>query len=106
MALAAIKVTIGQSLGGGQYNASIGAGTVPDFATVTADVATLVADGATPTQGHVNTLNTDYTALAAATSADVVLIFDAAVVTNQNQLKAALQKILLAAASGIGGLTP
>jgi len=35
-------------------------GDFPSTATVAADVATLVADGVTPTQGHVNTLNTDW----------------------------------------------
>lgn len=35
-------------------------GDFPSTATVAADVATLVADGASPTQGHVNTLNTDW----------------------------------------------
>lgn len=44
-------------------------GTAAAQATVTADIATLVADGATPTQAHVNTLNTDYTAFLATLTA-------------------------------------
>jgi hypothetical protein len=35
-------------------------GALPSTATVAANIATLVADGATPTQAHVNTLNTNW----------------------------------------------
>lgn len=37
-----------------------GATTLPVSTTVAANIATLVADGASPTQGHVNTLNTNW----------------------------------------------
>lgn len=42
--------------------ASVGglASVIARLATVSTDVATLVADGASPTQAHVNTLNTDF----------------------------------------------
>jgi len=36
-----------------------------DYTAVAADIATLVADGATPTQAHVTTLNTDWGTLKA-----------------------------------------
>ena len=60
---------------------------------VSTDVATLVADGATPTQAHVNTLNTDFTAFQAAATGSVVATIDKSAVTNLNQLKAALDRI-------------
>lgn len=132
MALAAINITIGQSLGDGAYSSVIKGASVPnisavttdattvatDLAAVVADDATLVADGATPTQahvttldGHVTTLNTDYTALntaitalAAAIVGDVSIIWNGATVTHRNQLRAALRKALEAAAAGYGGL--
>ena len=77
-----------------------------DQATVDADVATLVADGATPTQAHVNTLNTDWTALAAdiagtyPASSDVVVSIDAANVVSIAQLRAALDRVVEIAAGG------
>ncbi len=39
---------------------SYGTTTLPDYTSVAADIAVLVADGASPTQGHVNTLNSDW----------------------------------------------
>lgn len=78
---------------------------------VDTDVATLVADGAAPTQAHVNTLNTDWTALKAGTGAiptneDVVLSFDASVITTRTKLRNAVQALLLAVEGGVGGLSP
>lgn len=115
MALAAVNVTIGQSLGGGAYSSSVKGGSIPVFAATTsvaADVATLVADGASPTQAHVNTLNTDwgtfstaYTALNAAINGDVTVIWNGAVITSRNQLRAALQAALSAVDGGYGGLS-
>lgn len=105
MALAAVKITLGGSLGGGVFGTTIKGSSVPDFTTVTANVATLVADGASPTQGHVTTLNTNYTALAAAVSgADVVVTWDASVVTSRSALRAALHKALEAVNGGYGAL--
>ena len=70
------------------------AATPPSTATVDTDVGVLVADGASPTQGHVNTLNTDWgvlkpliAATAAATSGDVVLQFDTTKITTWSQLR-------------------
>lgn len=57
--------------------------------------ATLVADGATPTQAHVTTLNTNLTSfnnnLAAAK--DVIVSFDASTITSRSQLRQALAAI-------------
>lgn len=88
-------------------------------ATVAANVATLVADGATPTQAHVNTLNTNWAALntslnaetalgtavtnalatvtidaASIPAGDVTIVFNAATVVSINALKAALDRAL------------
>lgn len=68
--------------------------------TVAADVATLVADGASPTQAHVTTLNTDWGTLSpliagpGVTNGDVILSFDGANVTTKNQLRAAVAALL------------
>lgn len=105
MALAAVNITVGQSLGGGLYSSAIKGGSIPNFSAVTADVATLVGDGASPTQAHVNTLNTDYTALAGAINGDVTVIWNGAVVTSRNQLRAALLAALKAVDGGYGGLS-
>jgi hypothetical protein len=91
---------------------------------VAAAVAALVADGATPTQGHVTTLNTawgllataiaalstsavsaDLTAITADDSADVVLDFNLATVTTMNGLKTATAH-LLRRIEGSDRLTP
>ncbi len=105
MALAAVNITVGQSLGDGRYSSVTKGGSIPNFASVTADVATLVADGASPTQAHVTTLNTDYTALAGAINGDVTIIWNGAVVTKRNQLRAALQHAIKAIEGGYGGLS-
>jgi hypothetical protein len=84
---------------------------------VAAAVAQLVTDAGSPTQGHVTTLNTawgllstamttvDTDALAAqvlsdaavaeTSSANLVVDYDAAIITNMNQLRAALRSALL-----------
>jgi hypothetical protein len=114
MARKSINLTLGQSLGGGKYSSSVASSDVPSFpatTTVAADVATLVADGASPTQAHVTTLNSDWgtlnTAVAAvstAISSDMSVVWDNAKITNLNQLRAALNAALLHAQSGYGGL--
>lgn len=108
------KYTAGvpQSLGVMQdpMNAS---STAADKTTVAANVATLVADGASPTQAHVTTLNTNWALLSAdiasgslGGSADVVISFDASVVTSITILRQMVQALLLTVQSGVGGLTP
>lgn len=104
MALAAVNITVGQALGDGHYSSVIKGGSAPNFSAVTTDVATLVADATSPTQAHVTTLNTDYTALAAAINGNVTVIWDSSVVTERNQLRAALLTMLKAVEGGYGGL--
>jgi hypothetical protein len=79
--------------------------------TVAADVATLVSDGASPTQAHVNTLNTDWTALLAGlgpvpSNADVVLSVNTANVTSRSALRQVLLSILRKFDEGVGALAP
>lgn len=128
MATASINVKLGKAGAPGQYDTNFvgGSGDIvalaaaavaaaPSSATVAADIATLVADGATPTQAHVNTLNTDWgtflTALTAYEAAvasvnssvgngDVTVIVNQANVTKTIHLQALLRSIL----QRIGGL--
>jgi hypothetical protein len=122
MALAAFTATLNQSLGDGRHNVQRGglsdpsATAAPASTTVAANIATLVADGATPTQAHVTTLNTNWgtfltseTAYRAAVAtaiggADLTVLFDTSKFTTMNQVKAALDSILRAA-SGSGKFT-
>ncbi len=112
MARIAFGCTLGQSLGEGRFSSSSGSAAPATTSAaiangtlktdVAAAVAVLVADGASPTQGHVDTLNTAWgllaTAIAAAatgaTAANVVLDIDTAVVTTKNGVKAAVREIL------------
>jgi hypothetical protein len=76
--------------------------------TVAAAVAVLVADGATPTQAHVTTLNTAYTALAAtqmAAADGVGISINTANVTTRNQLKNVFDRFMVAM-QGRALLTP
>ena len=104
MALASVQITVGQSLGNGQFSTTIKGAAVPPLSTVVANKDTLVSDGASPTQGHVNTLNTNLTALNASFAGHVVVVWDDAVITNRRQMRVALQKALEAIESGYGGL--
>lgn len=122
MALAAFTATLNQSLGDSQYNVQAGGltdptTTAPVTTSVAADVATLVADGASPTQAHVTTLNTDwgtlltainaYTAASATAigGADVTILFNTSKFTNMNQVRAASNALLRSAAAS-GMFTP
>lgn len=104
MALAAVKISIGTSLADGSYAPSVSSASIPDIATVVANTATLVADGASPTQAHVTTLNTGVAALNTALSGDVVVMWSGSVITTRNQLRAALKAALRAIEGGNGGL--
>jgi hypothetical protein len=85
-----------------------------DTTTVDAAVAVLVADGASPTQAHVNTLNTawttlkancatlntavdtvntDNTPLAATVSADLTLLFNASNISTKNAFLVAIRAL-------------
>lgn len=117
MSLAAFTATLNQSLGAGSYSVDAkglsdpSATAAPATTTVAANIATLVADGASPTQGHVNTLNTNWgtfltsetayrAAVATAIGGDsVVVLFDTSKFTKLNQVKAALAAILQSAAA-------
>jgi hypothetical protein len=119
----AVAVKLGQSLGDGRYSSSAGFGVpLTNTATVasgtlltnvTAATAVLVADGASPTQAHVTTLNTAVgllaTAVAATTTAagssNLVIDFDAAVITSLSQLRAAIDHALKIL-SGSDAVTP
>lgn len=73
--------------------------------TVAANIATLVADGAAPTQAHVTTLNTNWAALLAGlpgipAKVDVVLSFDATVVGTRSNLRRAIEALLAVVDSG------
>lgn len=108
MAVSQIKVTLGADLGEGKFNTSASYGTDPVAAAVpvAAALAVLVADGASPTQAHVTTLNSAYTTLAAAIStANLTVQVDTAVITTSNGVKAAFQKALQAA-KNLGIVTP
>lgn len=97
MASKTIKVTLGNVLGQNlTYNplAQPGQDATALMATVTAALAVLVADGASPTQAHVTTLNTAYTALAVEFGSDVTIIVNTAVVVNSNGLKHCLRHVL------------
>lgn len=82
-----------------------------DYSAVATDIATLVADGASPTQAHVTTLNTDWGTLktsldaVAAENGDVYVSFDTTKITTRAQLKAALDAVLINA-TGSGMVTP
>jgi hypothetical protein len=128
MANAAVNITIGTSLADGTYSPSVKGASAPvltslttvntDATTVADNVATLVADGASPTQAHVTTLNTNWgtlvTDLALATTAastqataingDVTVMWNASTITHRNQMRAALRAALLAIEGGYGGL--
>lgn len=90
---------------------------VADVATVDGEVATLVADGASPTQAHVDALNTDWGALktdwdallaglpGVPTTADVVISFDASTVVTRSVLRRAVLR-LLEAIEGHSALAP
>jgi len=108
MANVVITATLNHALPDGRFNVSTGAladpnGTAPATTTVAANVATLVADGASPTQAHVTTLNTNwgtfltaynsYTGGVGALTANASFFFDPAQVTTMNQARAILRAI-------------
>lgn len=128
MARSSVAITLGQALPGGQFNVRAGASgpvsvdvatAVADLATLTTNVATVtgtlttnVADGASPTQAHVNTLNTawgllataiaalstaavsaDLTLVSADDAADLVVDFNTSTVSSLNAVKAAMRAV-------------
>ena len=82
--------------------------TVSTAATAAA-IAVLVADGASPTQGHVDTLATAWATLLAGTApipgrSDVLISYNTTAVGTKSVLREALRR-LVAAAEGNDGLT-
>lgn len=115
MARQSIKVTIGTAFGEGrltpdanQTGAGLNATTlVADQVLSAASLATLVADGAAPTQAHVTAFAATYTTLAAdiaalntAITGDVQITWDTTKVTTITQLKRAFDAALQAAGGG------
>lgn len=103
----AFKATLGTALISGLPTASAGGAAdiavSVDTTAVAADVAALVADGASPTQGHVNTLATDWATLLAAVTAqqatvtgDILVSIDTSVLNTGNKIKAAIHAVLQA----------
>jgi hypothetical protein len=120
--------TLATAIGTAQSSSATASGTLTT--NVDNAVAALVADGANPTQGHVNTLNTAWTALKAAiataasdaaaldsstlsadltaiagdvSKSDAVLDFDASVITTFRAFKSVVDQILR---TGQGALPP
>lgn len=80
-----------------------------DKAAFEAALAVCVADGATPTQAHVTAANSAYTTFkadlgGATVTQDLVVSFDKAKISSISSLRAALNRVLQAAASA--GLAP
>lgn len=65
-------------------------------ATFEAALATLVADGATPTQAHVTAANAAYTNVKAVWAKDIVLDYDRATVDTSNEKYQAVRAMLAA----------
>lgn len=59
-----------------------------------AAIATLVADGASPTQAHVTVLAAAAAPLTGATADDVTLLFNAANITSRTWLRQALDQLI------------
>jgi|SRR5262245_21125184 len=98
------RSTINVNLNSGGSAPQLIGGASVDVASVVSATATLVADGASPTQGHVTTLNNAVTPLNAAIGAgDVCFIFDPAKITTASQLQSVIAKIMQAAQAGYFG---
>lgn len=63
-------------------------------ATLTSTLATLVADGASPTQAHVTAVNNAQTAVAAILANPFVVFYDRATLTSPNLISAAFAAAL------------
>jgi flagellar hook-basal body complex protein FliE len=96
----AFVASVGQSLPDGHYSVTPGSGgAVVLSTTAAANVATLAADGANPTQAHVNTLNTNFALLKApldrvTAAGAIAVIVDTTAVTKRNQVLEAFKNIL------------
>jgi hypothetical protein len=91
MANAVITASLNQALPDGGFSASTSSTT--DGATVAANIATLVADGASPTQAHVTTLNTSWGVFNSIRTSNAAFVYDTGAVTTMNQARALLRAI-------------
>ena len=107
MAFASITASAAGVLAGGAVPATAASTTA-----VAAAIGVLVADGASPTQAHVTTLNNAWTTLLAAivavngsiASADATLVINQANVTTRKQMQAIFASILQSLSNlGIAG---
>ena len=101
-----LRTTLAQNAGFVMTSGS--GGPIPSQAAVEAAVATLEADGATPTQAHVTALrgvwNTLVSGLNAHDTGSMVMDYDNAVLTTQNAVRAALRELQQTiAGSGLPG---
>lgn len=82
------------------------AGTSPDvdLTAVSAATATLVADGASPTQGHVTTLNNALAPVVAAANHDLMIVWSTTNISTWQQFETAV-RAALQVARGSGKLT-
>lgn len=100
--MARIVITATEDANGNPSFGSASGASAPSSAAFEAALATLVADGATPTQAHVTAVNNAYTTykaaltayLASGVNADVVLSVNAANVTTKNQVLVAVRAML------------
>lgn len=121
MALKAVNITIGQSLGEGRYSPSVKNGSLPVASTtaLSAAVTTALTDitaalaignisgdptsltAVTLIQTDVTAIQTAVAALALALTGDVSVVWDGSTITHRNQLRDALRLALKAVESGI-----
>lgn len=107
MARETFSVTLGGQLGDGSYRPTslITTSMTTTNAAVESAVATLEADGASPTQAHVTALRSVWNTLKAGdVQGDFCLNYDNTVITSRNALAAAVKQFLATSASS-GALT-
>lgn len=108
MALKAVNIKIGQSIGEGRYSATNAGGSlpVPTLTTLLADIAAAIAaaGGSHDSTTELTTIQTDANALVLSQTADVSIVWDGTTITKRNQLREALKLALKAVDSGYGGL--
>lgn len=118
MASIQLVATLGINSGGAPLSVGVGGtgdnvATLPSTTQITTDIGVLVADGATPTQAHVNDLDGHWTTYLAAVSAyssaslsgNFSVSIDLAAVTTKRQARACLDAIWQAIQAGAGGLS-
>lgn len=108
MALKAVNIVVGASLGEGRYSLSAKGGALPfpTLTTLSADITAAIAAAGSSHDSttEITTIQTDVANLALAQTADVAVIWDGTTITKRNQLRAALREALRMVESGLGGL--